>query len=137
MGMLTPTACRAELTGLHEFFVEWFAGSVPREGLSRLERALAPEFEMVTPEGERVDRRVLIDGLAESYGRTEGEPFDIDIREVEAVALLEDHAVVRYEEWQIRPDGESGRVSTALFRAEDDAPEGVVWVTLQETALES
>ncbi len=133
--MLTPTACRAEITGLHGFFVEWFDASVPREDLSRLERALAPEFEMITPEGERVDRAALLDGLGEAYGRTAGEPFDIDVREVEAVALLEDHAVVRYEEWQVRPDGESGRVSTALFRADADAPEGVVWVTLQETDL--
>lgn len=134
--MLTPTACRAEITGLHEFFVEWFDGSVPREELSRLERALAPEFEMVTPEGERVDRGALVDGLAESYGRTEGEAFDIDVREVEAIELLEDHAVIRYEEWQLTDEGESGRVSTGLFRAAADAPEGVVWVTLHETALE-
>ncbi len=135
--MLTPTACRAELTGLHAFFVDWFDGSVPREELSRLERALAPEFEMVTTEGERVGREALVDGLAESYGRTAGEPFDIGVREVEALALLDDHAVVRYEEWQVTADGESGRVSTALFRADADAPEGVVWVTVQETALDS
>lgn len=133
--MLTPTACRAEITGLHAFFVEWFDGAVPREDLSRLGRALAPEFEMVTPEGERVDRAALLDGLAESHGRTRGEAFDIDVREVEAVALLEDHAVVRYEEWQLTADGEAGRVSTALFRADEEAPEGVLWVTLQETAL--
>ena len=133
--MVTPSACRAEIVGLHEFFVAWFDGSVPRRELSRLARALAPEFEMVTTEGERVDHAALVDGLAESYGRTEGEPFDIEVRDVEAVALLEDHAVVRYEEWQRRGDGETGRVSTALFRADDEAPEGVVWVTLQETAL--
>ena len=133
--MLTPSACRAEIVGLHEFFVAWFDGAVPRRELSRLERALAPEFEMVTTEGERVDHAALVDGLAESYGRTEGEPFDIEVRDVEAVALLEDHAVVRYEEWQRRGDGETGRVSTALFRADDEAPEGVVWVTLHETAV--
>ena len=135
--MVTPSACRAEINALHEFFVAWFDGSVPRRELSRLERALAPEFEMVTTEGERVDHAALVDGLAESYGRAEGEPFDIEVRDVEALGLFEDHAVVRYEEWQRRgEDGESGRVSTALFRADADAPEGVLWVTLHETALE-
>ena len=72
----------------------------------------------------------------ESYGRTAGEPFDIEVRDVETLGLFEDHAVVRYEEWHRRGEEESGRVSTALFRADADAPEGVVWVTLQETALE-
>ena len=134
--MVTPSACRAEITALHEFFVAWFDGSVPRRELSRLERALAPEFEMVTTEGERVDHAALVDGLAESYGRTEGEHFDIEVRDVEAVTLMEDHAVVRYEEWQRRGEEETGRVSTALFRGDADAPEGVVWVTLQETPLE-
>ena len=135
--METPSACRAEITALHEFFVAWFDGSVSRRELSRLERALAPEFEMVTTEGERVDHAALLDGVAESYGRTQGEPFDIEVRDVEVLELFEDHAVVRYEEWQRRgEDGESGRVSTALFRADADAPEGVLWVTLQETALE-
>jgi hypothetical protein len=92
---------------------------------------------MVTPEGERVDHAALVDALAESYGRAEEVTFDIEVRDVEALALLEDHAVVRYEEWQLQVDGEFGRVSTALFRAEAAAPEGVVWVTLQETALDS
>ena len=134
--MVTPTACRAEIAALHEFFVAWFEGSVPRRELSRLERALAPEFEMVTTEGERVDHAALVDGLAESYGRTEGEAFDIEVRDVEALGLFENHAVVRYEEWQRRGEAETGRVSTALFRGDADAPEGVLWVTLQETALE-
>lgn len=135
--MVMPSACRAEIVGLHEFFVAWFDGSVSRRELSRLERALAPEFEMVTTEGDRVDHAALVEGLAESYGRTEGEPFDIEVRDVESLGLFENHAVVRYEEWQRRgEDEESGRVSTALFRADADAPEGVVWVTLQETALE-
>ena len=135
--MLTPTACRAEIAGLHEFFVEWFTGRADGPSPSRLEDALAPEFEMVTPTGERVDREALADGIAESRGRHAGESFDIDVREVETVALLEDHAVVRYEEWQSTAVGEAGRVSTALFRAEGAAPEGVVWVTLQETRVES
>jgi len=116
--------------------VKWFDGSVDRDAISRLERALAPEFEMVTPGGRRVDRVALLDSLGESHGRTTGESFDIDIRAVETLALLDDHAVVRYEEWQTTDDGESGRVSTALFRADADAPEDVVWVALQETMLE-
>jgi hypothetical protein len=72
-------------------------GAVPRRERSRLERALALEFEMITTEGERVDHAALVDGLAESYGPTEGVAFDIEVRDVEAVAPFEDHAVVRYE----------------------------------------
>jgi hypothetical protein len=71
-------------------------GAVSRRERSRLERALALEFEMITT-GERVEHAALVDGLRESHGRTEIVAFDIEARDVEAVAPFEDHAVVRYE----------------------------------------
>ena len=91
-----------DVTGLQEFLVEWFTDRAGRGSLLRLEDAPAPEFEMVTPAGERLDREAPTDGIAEARGRHAGEPFDVDVREVETVALPADHAVVRYEGWQLR-----------------------------------
>jgi len=72
-----------DVTGLQEFLVEWFTDRADRGSLSRLEDAPAPEFEMVTPAGERLDREAPTDGTAEARGRHAGEPVDVDVREVE------------------------------------------------------
>jgi hypothetical protein len=45
--------CRREIETLHEFFVDWYTGAVGRDAYDRVERALASEFEMVTPAGDR------------------------------------------------------------------------------------
>jgi hypothetical protein len=128
--------CRREIEALHEFFVEWYAATIDREAFDRLERALATDFEMISPEGDRSDRDAVLEWIRESYGRDDPGDFDIEIRNVELVRSFDDHALVRYEEWQ-RRDGETdARISTVLFREAADAPEGIEWVDLHETALE-
>lgn len=130
-----PDACRREITGLHAFFVEWFVGD--REDARRLERALAPGFEMVTPDGAVLGRETVLDRIRAGQGRHEPGAFDIDVRNVEVVDRGPTFALVRYEEWQTTAGEETGRVSTALFRPAADAPEGVAWSALQETWLEA
>jgi hypothetical protein len=130
-----PT-CRAEIEGLHDFFVEWYAATVDEAAFDRLERALAPDFEMVTPDGERRPRSTVLDSIRASYGRDEPGTFDIEIRNVEAIEEAGRHATVRYEEWQESSAGTTGRISTVLFREDPDAPGGVAWVDLHETWLD-
>ncbi|EMA35435.1 DUF4440 domain-containing protein [Halobiforma nitratireducens] len=127
----------AEIESLHEFFVEWYAGQRPKTDAGRLEEALAPGFEMVTPDGDRLAREAVLEGIREDYGRDEPGAFDIDIRNVEVVARTESHATVRYEECQETTDETTGRVSTVLFRDDTDAPGELAWVDLHETWLES
>ena len=130
------TRCEAEIESLHEFFVDWYAGERDEDDFDRLERALTPGFEMVTPDGVRRDRAAVLEGIRESYGRDEPGAFDIAIRNVELIRRVDDHATVRYEEWQ-ETDGETtGRISTVLFRERPDAPGGLTWVDLHETWLE-
>jgi hypothetical protein len=143
--MPTLTACEREIRALHEWFVRWYCGDASDFG--RVERALAPAFERVTPDGTVQDRAAVIEGI-----RSNGDAydtFDIEIHNVERVATAGEHALVRYEEWQTTPDGENGRLSTALFapaertdtesRSGDTAnPElpAVAWLSLQETWLD-
>jgi len=135
--MPTREQCRREIETLHAFFVDWYAGTVDREAFDRMERVIAPGFEMVTPEGQRLDRATILDRVRDSYGRNEPGEFDIEIRNVESVAAFEDRTLVRYEEWQQEPGGENGRISTVLFGQESDAPEGVQWLDIQETHIEA
>lgn len=134
--MPTRSTCQAEIERFHDHLVEWFTGTAAETEFEGLEGALAPDFEMVTPEGNRRPRPAVLDGIRESYGRYESSGFDIDIRSVELLHEMGDYASVRYEEWQELPADTTGRLSTVLFRAEPDAPGGLLWVDLHETWLD-
>lgn len=134
--MPTLETCRREIEDLHAFFVRWYAGRIDREEFDRLERALAPQFEMISPTGDRSDRAAVLDWIRESYGREAPGDFDIEVRNVELVRDLGEYALVRYEEWQCQDGDENGRISTVLLHEADSAPGGVEWIDLHETALE-
>jgi hypothetical protein len=135
--MVTPTLaeCQQEIESLHDFFVAWYCGE-PAE-FSRLSDALGPEFEMIHPDGERVSRKAILESIRETEAAYDPGEFTIDIRNVEAVDIGDDYAVLRYEEWQTTPDGENGRLSTVLFDVDSDAPNELAWVTVHETWLEN
>jgi hypothetical protein len=112
--MPSPTACEREIEQLHDLFVRWYCGRADSDAFERLERALAPSFELVSPDGTVSTRAGVLAGIRNEYDRREG--FDIDIRNVEPVHVSDEHALVRYEEWQSTATGaETGRLSTALF----------------------
>lgn len=126
--------CEREIRSLHEFFAEWYRGEHDRAAFERFEDVLDDEFSVVSPDGEAVDRATVLEGVREGYDRRN--EFGIEIRAVDPVTTFEDGAVVRYEEWQSTPSGETGRASVACFRPAADAPEGVTWTFLQETWIE-
>jgi len=133
--MPTPAECKREIEALHDFFAAWYTGETTDFG--RLEAALAPAFEMVSPDGERLGREAIVDAIREKEAAYAPGAFAIDIRNVELLDRDDGYAVVRYEEWQTTPDGENGRLSTVLFHADGDAPGGLSWVTVHETWLEN
>lgn len=125
-----------EIEALHELFVDWYCGEATEEEFDRLPATTAPSFEMITPDGNVVPREAVIEGVRDSYNKYDLDEFDIEIRNVEVRETPPEYALVRYEEWQDGPDGETGRLSTVLLREDGDAPLGLVWVELQETWLE-
>jgi hypothetical protein len=134
----TESACRAEIERLHDRFVAWFTGTAEEDAFADIADALGPDFEMVTPAGDRVSREAVLDSIRAQYGRDDPGAFDIEIRNVDLRHATDDHATVRYEEWQ-ETDGETtGRVSTVLFRAvpESSAPGDLLWLDVHETWLE-
>lgn len=130
-----PT-CKREIESLHAFFVEWYTGETARDSYDRVERALASDFEMVTPEGDRREYADVVDWIEGNYAGREAGSFDIEIRNVETRYSVDDHALVRYEEWQKTPDETTGRLSTVLFEKAPDAPGNVVWLDLHETWID-
>jgi Uncharacterized protein conserved in bacteria len=140
--MPSVTDCEREIEELHALFVRWYRGRADRDEFGRVERALGGSFELVSPDGLVSDRETVLAGVREQYDSRTG--FDIEIRNLEAVDIEGDRALVRYEEWQSGQTGPgaTGRLSTALF-----APPGTTdgdpgtrpaarWLYLQETWLD-
>lgn len=135
--MPSYTTCRDEIESLHAFFVDWYTGQTGTDAYDRVERALGADFEMVTPGGTRREYADVVDAIRKRYDNREADAFDIEIRNVEIRYTLDEHALVRYEEWQTSPNETTGRLSTVLFEREPDTPGGVVWLDLHETWLDS
>ena len=137
--MLTEDACGEEIETLHGFFVRWYRGEPDRDRFARVERALAPEFERITPEGAIAGRETVLAGVREGYNTYDPDSCDIEIRHVTPVEVHKDRALVRYEEWQTMDGETTGRLSTALFgpsASQQGTASGVEWRYLQETWLD-
>ena len=137
--MPSRSTCRAEIETLHEFFVDWYTGTIDSDAFDRLEGALAPGFEMVTPDGVRRDRTAVVTGIREDYNRDDSGTFSIEITNVELIWRMDDCATVRYEEWQETTAGTTGRLSTALFDSVEQsstAQSTPRWRYVHETWLE-
>jgi len=104
--VLSPSDCEREIETLHDLFVRWYRGEAKHNEFERLERALGDSFEMVSPDGSVSDRETVLDSIRSAYGTRTG--FDIEIRNVELVERVDEHALVRYEEWQYAPAETAG-----------------------------
>ncbi len=127
-------AARREIVELHSFFQNWFRGIAKLETFERLERALAPTFELITPNGRCLDRSAILDGVREDYG-TDAEAT-LEIRHVRLLAMTDTLSTFSYEEWQGRDGAPSkGRISTVIFRAAASTPNALLWLHVHETWL--
>ena len=128
--------CKAEVEALHRFFEEWLSGRRPDtdEDWRRFPDVLAEDFHLVSPDGVLLDRQGVLDGLRGAHGGC-GDDLRIWTENAAGRRVAGTVWLVTYEEWQER-DGETlGRLSTALFRAAADAPNGVQWLHVHETWL--
>ncbi len=138
--MVSIETCRRDIRALHAFFVDWYADKADREAFGDFERALGEGFEMITPDGERLDREAVLAMVADGRGRYDPGEFDIEIRDVSVVASFEDRTLTRYEEIQTGPTGREIRISTVLLapgpeRSVLPGGQPIEWQYLQETWL--
>lgn len=89
-----------EIVDLHEFFVEWFNGTVNRDQLeprflSRLDETVV----FIPPEGHILTGEMLKDGFVRSYGLNKN--FGIQIRDVTIRQEIGDLVMATYKEWQV------------------------------------
>lgn len=136
--------CQREVHDLHDFFAAWYRGEHPEAAFDRVERALAEEFAIVTPDGERIEREPLLAGIREGRGEESGmgaeraagageAAFAIDARAITVADVTEERCLLTYEEHH-QPAG-TARASSAWFRPSGTAPNGVAWLFVHETWL--
>lgn len=127
---------RAEVVNRHTFFVEWFTGRAPETEMQSSLKAFAPDMTMVEPDGSMIgadEVKAMVEG---ARGKRPAD-FAIRVDVIETRQITEDAVLVIYDEHQVIDGEKSARRSSAMFSANADAPEGVVWRHLQETWITS
>ncbi len=127
------TRAWAEVVARHAFFVDWFTSTGPGTAMDDTARSFAPDFHMIVPEGNQLDRDELLSMLKGARGSRMDGSFSIEV-EMRRTAMPDtDLALIVYDELQSTDEGHTKRLSTALFSPDTDAPGGVVWRHLHET----
>jgi uncharacterized protein (TIGR02246 family) len=126
-------ACaQAEVVNRHHFFVEWFTGRASEAELSSSLRAFAPDMVMIEPDSNTIGTDEIVAMVTNARGKRPAD-FEIRVELIAARQIGDDIALVIYDEHQVIDGEKSARRSSAVFSADPDAPEGVVWRQLQET----
>lgn len=125
-----------EIAELHTFFQEWFRGVLPDTdaAFARFERAMAPGFVIVTPDGRALDRATILGAVRSGHGRdTTARVWTEDARVLHTVGGA---VVATYVEWQsLGVEPPRARLSTVVLEPDLDAPGGLRWVHVHETWL--
>jgi hypothetical protein len=127
---LSPSAAR-EVVELHALFVDLFTRR--SRDFSRCDAVFSAKLEMVTPEGRRVTRAQIMEGLKRARARAD---FRITIHDIRPIREDGESVLLQYIEEQYRDGETTRRLSIALFETASQAPLGVVWRYLQETWIE-
>ncbi|AXT27088.1 hypothetical protein D1823_11175 [Ruegeria sp. AD91A] len=132
--MKTLQIVTKEIVDLHDFFTEWFNGTVERDQLEpRFLSRLDENVVFIPPEGHIMTSDMLKGGFDRGYGSNKD--FRIQIRDVTIRHEIGDLVMVTYTEWQIGAalsvEKKNARVSSVLMKMTDP----VTWLHIQETWL--
>ncbi len=113
-----------EVETLHIFFEEWFTGKCDKNLFKRVENALCEDFSLISPNGQILDRKSVLDSIRFNYASSRDKTIRVIVKEVKTIG---DHYLAIYEEIQVTEDVETKRISTAIFNA------NCQWVHVHET----
>ena len=123
-----------EIEELHEFFVGWFSGSLPKSSLeeSFLSR-FATDLVFIPPAGRLLGLSDLTDSIRIGHGANPD--FRVQIRNVQVQREFDGYVLATYEEWQrnarASTPSDNGRIASALFTVS----ERIRWCHIHETWL--
>ena len=125
---------RDEIVALHEFFVGWFSGTLPKSAFeTQFLSRFSPDFLLIPPAGTLLTLEDFQTGLRAAHGTNPD--FRIAIRNVKLRRVLDSHILATYEEWQRNalaskpPD--NARIASVLFNRN----QSLEWLHVHETWL--
>lgn len=121
-------ACTGEILALHALFESWL-GAAGQGDFCRFEAAFDPGFQMVMPNGRKLDRTEVLAFLRGARG-SRGEGFRIAIEEAAVLHAAPPLMLMHYIERQWLGGQETARRASALFRLDSNGPS---WLFVQET----
>ena len=127
---------QAEVIKRHEFFVECFTGRADEAERANSIRSFAPDMVMIEPDSNTIGTEEIVAMITSARGKRPAD-FEIRVELIAARQVSDDVALVVYDEHQVIDGQKSARRSSAVFSADADAPEGVIWRQLQETWIKS
>ncbi len=114
-------------------FGGYLSGAI--DSLERMESALAGDFEMVGPNGDKHDRTETMGAVRDAHGSVPS--LKITTEDHRLLLAEDDLVVASYIEVHEFEGGGNRRVSTVVFSNDPTAPNGLLWRRVQETHLSS
>lgn len=132
--MTTLEIVTKEIVDLHDFFTEWFNGTVGWDELEpRFLSRMDENIIFIPPEGIVLNGDMLKGAFNRGYGSNKD--FRIQIRDVTICHEIGDLVMATYTEWQmgaaLSAEKNNARVTSVLMKMTDR----VTWLHIQETWL--
>jgi len=133
--------CEKEVIDLHAFFAQWFSSEVENndEVFSRVENALDKQFVLIVPTGELQPREKILQQIKAGYGsrKDDEKEYRLWVQNIQCRLTEGNLCLVTYEEWAEVEGKTTARLSSALFRKNEKAVNGVEWVHVHEVYIPS
>ncbi|MCE7734966.1 MAG: hypothetical protein GPJ54_08825 [Candidatus Heimdallarchaeota archaeon] len=120
-----------EIEELHEFFQNWFNGTIPQSEFTRFTEVMNASFQMISPQGELIIRSVLVGSLEKSYGKNSS--IRISVAKTVVHEISPDFYLATYNEIQHQGDNTTTRISSALFQRNEKLTNNYMWLHVHET----
>ncbi|MFV2013866.1 MAG: hypothetical protein ACC656_00420 [Candidatus Heimdallarchaeota archaeon] len=120
-----------EIVDLHEFFQNWFNGTIPQNEFSRFIEAINTDFQIISPRGDLTNKSDLVAILKNGYARNN--LIKIAVTDVNIKPISDDIFLAIYREIQTTGTETTSRISSAIFRRSNNLPNNYSWLHVHET----
>ncbi len=124
-----------EIVELHQFFEGWFSGELTGDAISVLDNVIHDDFVLITPHADQIDKSSLIKIINSNQGKASDQK--IWVENIRVRSTFERVILATYNECQRINKVETCRISSAIFRKDEKARNGIKWLHLHETFIES
>ena len=124
-----------EIVELHQFFEGWFSGELSGDAISVLDNVIHDDFLLITPHTDQINKLSLVKIINSNHGKASDQK--IWVENINVRSTFERVIIATYNECQRINNVETCRISSAIFREDENARNRIKWLHLHETFIES